>query len=187
MFHQDTTSPWIFHQMQSMRLPDFLPVHPGRTSPEPPPQNEDVQHFVELERLRRLRVEEELNSVCEALRVARAELREGEGASGGGACGGGAIGGGACGGASDYYGQAEAASCCGRGPGDHLDYEADETDPTATIIKLKNEIKKLQHLPRCLFVCLCRRRSGVCGPHGPTDLLSGVEQLKSLSSALDPT
>ncbi|CAF4925882.1 unnamed protein product [Pieris macdunnoughi] len=36
----------------SMRLPDFLPIHPGRTSPEPQPQNDQLQHIVELERTR---------------------------------------------------------------------------------------------------------------------------------------
>ncbi|XP_045495455.1 uncharacterized protein LOC123694163 [Colias croceus] len=68
---------------ESMRLPDFLPVHPGRTSPEPQAQNEQIQQLVELERTRselfmernrRLRAEEELNSGREALRLLRAEL-----------------------------------------------------------------------------------------------------------------
>lgn len=36
-----------------MCLPDFLPVHPGRTSPEPEHQDEQMQQIIaELERTR---------------------------------------------------------------------------------------------------------------------------------------
>ncbi|CAH2237545.1 jg9798 [Pararge aegeria aegeria] len=39
--------------VESMRLPDFLPVHPGRTSPEPEHQDEQLQQIIsELERTR---------------------------------------------------------------------------------------------------------------------------------------
>ncbi|CAH4032899.1 unnamed protein product [Pieris brassicae] len=187
---------------ESMRLPDFLPIHPGRTSPEPQPQNDQLQHIVELERTRselfmernrRLRAEDELNSGREALRLLRAELSsvraseaalrlqlsEARHAD------------------REYIGQIEAATH--RVEHNLMDTASRATEGESMITKLKNEIKRLkeelsssQEEARSLRnvqsnAAVDLRHATTVAETSLRELLSGLERLRSLSSTLDPT
>ncbi|XP_026733757.1 uncharacterized protein LOC113498055 isoform X1 [Trichoplusia ni] len=109
-----------------MCMPDFLPVHPGRTSPEPEHQDEQMQQIIaELERTRselftersrRSRVEEELSVAREAHTQLRAELARVRRAT-----------------REDSH-ASDAAT-------------PRSSDSEATIAKLKNQIKKLKRTP----------------------------------------
>ncbi|CAK1544871.1 unnamed protein product [Leptosia nina] len=187
---------------ESMRLPDFLPVHPGRTSPEPQPQEEQLQQLVELERTRselfmernrRLRAEEELNSGREEIRLLRAELsavraseaalrtqlsdvRQAD---------------------RDYVSTMES----GTQRTDHnlLDAACHASEADCTVSGLKNEIKRLkeelsasQEEVRSLRnvqvnAAVDLRHATTVAETSLRELLSGLERLRSLRSTLDPT
>ncbi|XP_022830452.1 uncharacterized protein LOC111359224 [Spodoptera litura] len=166
---------------ESMCLPDFLPVHPGRTSPEPEHQDEQMQQIMaELERTRselfaersrRCRVEEELALA----RAAAAQLRAD----------------------AHVLAQRRAHELDRAGPASEP--ASRTTDSEATIARLKNQIKKLKEElsareseARSLrgtqagAAAALRRATGLAET-SLRELLSGLEQLKTLSSSLDPT
>ncbi|CAH1638517.1 unnamed protein product [Spodoptera littoralis] len=164
-----------------MCLPDFLPVHPGRTSPEPEHQDEQMQQIMaELERTRselfaersrRCRVEEELALA----RAAAAQLRAD----------------------AHVLAQRRAHELDRAGPASEP--ASRTTDSEATIARLKNQIKKLKEElsaseseARSLrgtqagAAAALRRATGLAET-SLRELLSGLDQLKTLSSSLDPT
>ncbi|KPI97178.1 PREDICTED: uncharacterized protein LOC106121448 [Papilio xuthus] len=177
---------------ESKRLPDFLPVHPGRTSPEPEHQDEQLQQIMnELERTRselftersrRCRAEEEAA-------VARARQAESERAMREHVC---------------------APVVDTVFPGVLLDprlvpaapltpmAEARSADPEV-VSKLKNEIKKLKEQLRVsqeevrglrgaqVGAAADLRRASRLAETSLRELLAGLEQLNTLSSRLDPT
>ncbi|XP_052741793.1 uncharacterized protein LOC112047885 [Bicyclus anynana] len=186
---------------ESMRLPDFLPVHPGRTSPEPEHQDQQLQQIIaELERTRmelfsersrRSRAEDEASSLRETASLLRAEaaaaraseaalrarLHEARAAD------------------RDYVGHMEAAAhrdnCL-------VDNAARAPGAETAYTKLKNEIKKLkeelsaaQAEARALRsvqsdAATDLRHAASVAETSLRDLLSGLERLRSLSSALEP-
>ncbi|XP_034831385.1 uncharacterized protein [Maniola hyperantus] len=188
---------------ESMRLPDFLPVHPGRTSPEPEHQDEQLQQIMsELERTRselftersrRSRAEEEANSAREAASLLRAEaaaaraseaalrarLHDARLAD------------------REYAGQLEAATH--RVENNLQDTAARATEAETSVSKLRNEIKRLkeelaasQDEVRSLRnvqsnAATDLRHATTVAETSLRELLSGLERLRSLSSALDPT
>ncbi|XP_045767007.1 uncharacterized protein LOC123868506 [Maniola jurtina] len=188
---------------ESMRLPDFLPVHPGRTSPEPEHQDEQLQQIIsELERTRselfaersrRSRAEEEANSAREAASLLRAEaaaaraseaalrarLHDARLAD------------------REYAGQLEAATH--RVENNLQDTAARATEAETNVSKLRNEIKRLkeelaasQEEVRSLRnvqsnAATDLRHATTVAETSLRELLSGLERLRSLSSALDPT
>ncbi|XP_047534654.1 uncharacterized protein LOC125069265 [Vanessa atalanta] len=181
---------------ESMRLPDFLPVHPGRTSPEPEHQDEQLQQIIsELERTRaelfaersrRSRAEEDARAAREVatqLRAeaaaARARLGEARRAD------------------RDYAGQLDAVSQ--RAHSNLLDTAARASEAETTVSKLKNEIKRLKEElsasraeARGLRAAQCGvaadlRRASHRAETSLRELLSGLERLRTLSSTLDPT
>ncbi|XP_026733725.1 uncharacterized protein LOC113498036 isoform X3 [Trichoplusia ni] len=163
---------------ESMCMPDFLPVHPGRTSPEPEHQDEQMQQIIaELERTRselftersrRSRVEEELSVAREAHTQLRAELARVRRAT-----------------REDSH-ASDAAT-------------PRSSDSEATIAKLKNQIKKLkeelsssQEEARQLrgrqgAAAAGLRRASRVAETSLRELLAGLEQLKTLSTSLDGT
>ncbi|XP_039755835.1 uncharacterized protein LOC120630637 [Pararge aegeria] len=189
--------------VESMRLPDFLPVHPGRTSPEPEHQDEQLQQIIsELERTRselftersrRSRAEEEASSIREAASLLRAEaaaaraseaalrarLHEARLAD------------------REYAGQLEAATH--RVENNLMDTAARASEAETSVSKLKNEIKKLkeelaasQEEVRSLRnlqinAATDLRHATSVAETSLRELLSGLERLRSLSSTLDPT
>ncbi|CAH2039275.1 unnamed protein product, partial [Iphiclides podalirius] len=163
---------------ESKRLPDFLPVHPGRTSPEPEHQDEQLQQIInELERTRselftersrRCRAEEEASNVRARLAQTDRALRE--------------------------------HVCVPPPPPPAPSPETSPrtADPEA-VAKLKNEIKKLKEQLRAsqeevrslrdtqVGAASDLRRASRLAETSLRELLAGLEQLKSLSSTLDPT
>ncbi|CAG9561465.1 unnamed protein product [Danaus chrysippus] len=126
---------------ESMRLPDFLPVHPGRTSPEPEHQDEQLTQIIaELERTRselftersrRSHAEEDARESRAAVAALRAELNAARARL------------------SDvrhadrqYAGQLEAAAQ--RVENNLIDTAARATEAESVVTKLKNEIKRLK-------------------------------------------
>ncbi|KAJ2943564.1 hypothetical protein O0L34_g16673 [Tuta absoluta] len=188
---------------ESMRLPDFLPVHPGRTSPEPEHQDEQLQQIIsELERTRselfaersrRSRLEGELSTAREAESLLRAEVaaaRAGE--------------------ASararladvrhsdrEYAGQLDAAATTVETS--LHDAKSRATEAELTVAKLRREIKKLkedlaasQAQVRALRSAQSNaatdlRQATNVAETNLRDLLAGLERLRALSSSLDPT
>ncbi|XP_075978652.1 lethal (3) 04053 [Anticarsia gemmatalis] len=182
---------------ESMCLPDFLPVHPGRTSPEPEHQDEQLQQIMaELERTRselftersrRSRVEEELSSTraallslraardCDVAAAARARRRAD----------------------TEFVGALDAAAS--RAESSLADAATRATEAESTIAKLKNQIKKLreelsasQEEVRSLrsvqgSAAAGLRRATSVAETSLRELLAGLDQLKSLSTSLDQT
>ncbi|CAH0398904.1 unnamed protein product [Chilo suppressalis] len=153
---------------ESMRLPDFLPVHPGRTSPEPEHQDEQLQQIIaELERTR-----SELFS--ERSRRHRAEADAAA--------------------ARAQYARAREL----RPTPEHDDRERG-ADVESTISKLRKEIKRLkeelassQEQVRSLrsmqgLAASDLRQATTIAETSLRELLSGLEQLRNLSTTLDPT
>ncbi|XP_052758940.1 uncharacterized protein LOC113514723 [Galleria mellonella] len=169
---------------ESMRLPDFLPVHPGRTSPEPEHQDEQLQQIMaELERTRcelfaersrRSRAEEE----AATLRAEAAELRARLAAA--------------------RRPAPVTAPASSSAPPVH-DAEARATEGEPAVAKLKSQIKKLKEevgassrqeaalRARQASAALALRRATALADVSLRELLAGLEQLKTLSSTLDPT
>ncbi|XP_068618370.1 uncharacterized protein l(3)04053 [Battus philenor] len=168
---------------ESKRLPDFLPVHPGRTSPEPEHQDEQLQQIIsELERTRselfaersrRCRAEEEATT-------ARARLAERD--------------------------RAMREHTCAPATAPSLDVstvytilEQPRSSDPEVVAKLKNEIKKLKEQLRASQEEVRSLRAAQTGAAADLrhasrvaetslrELLAGLEQLRSLSSTLDPT
>ncbi|XP_060802479.1 uncharacterized protein LOC106133414 isoform X1 [Amyelois transitella] len=182
---------------ESMRLPDFLPVHPGRTSPEPEHQDEQMRQICEelertraelfSERSRRSRLERELIAARDDAAAARmqaetanraaAETRRSE--------------------ARSFAQQLDAAAS--RVESNLSDTANRATDAEATVVKLKNQIKKLKEelsssqeevralrsSQRCAAARL-RHAAGVADT-SLRDLLAGLEQLRGLSDSLEQT
>ncbi|CAG9088840.1 unnamed protein product [Plutella xylostella] len=159
---------------EAMRLPDFLPLHGGRSSPagraSPRDQHEQLLEELEqarselfIERGRRSRLEGEAAAAHDAAAALRAELRRQRGAEGG-----------------------------------HDAAQVGASEAESTISRLKNQIKKLkeelaasQAEARALRGGQARaardlRQASAVAETSLRELLSGLEQLKSLSSALDP-
>ncbi|CAH2090783.1 unnamed protein product [Euphydryas editha] len=169
---------------ESMRLPDFLPVHPGRTSPEPEHQDEQLQQIIsELERTRaelfaersrRSRAEEDARVARETAAQLRAE-------------------------AAAARARLNDARRADRMQGSQLDTEAGGSEADTTISNLKNEIQKLkeelsasQAEARSLRAAQAGaaadlRRASRVAETSLRELLSGLDRLRSLSSTLDPT
>ncbi|XP_059057995.1 uncharacterized protein LOC131851503 [Achroia grisella] len=170
---------------ESMRLPDFLPVHPGRTSPEPEHQDEQLQQIMaELERTRcelfaersrRSRVEQEAVTLRAEVNDLRERLASATRRS------------------VPSSGSASASSPLM--PEDEA--RALDTDPA--VAKLKSQIKKLKEeagassrqqaalRSRQASAALALRRATALADVSLRELLAGLEQLKTLSSTLDPT
>ncbi|KAJ0178092.1 hypothetical protein K1T71_005915 [Dendrolimus kikuchii] len=181
---------------ESMRLPDFLPVHPGRTSPEPEHQDEQLQQIMaeldrtrsELfnERSRRCRVEEELRSARASAAGLRAEAAAARAALGA-----------ARDRDRDYTGQLDAAASSVET--NLMDAAVRATEAEITVAKLKTQIKKLkeelsaaQEEARSLRAAAGAaaadlRHATHVADASLRELLSGLEQLRTLSSNLDPT
>lgn len=173
----------------SMCLPDFLPVHPGRTSPEPEHQDEQMQQIMaELERTRselfaersrRSRVEEELRSARTSLSTLRAQAQAAREAE------------------RQFVGAVGAATS--RAEDTLADTATRATEAESTIAQLKKEIKRLkeelavsQEEVRSLrnvqgSAAAGLRRATSVAETSLRDLLAGLDQLKTLSSSLDPT
>ncbi|KAL0822236.1 hypothetical protein ABMA28_004363 [Loxostege sticticalis] len=195
---------------ESMRLPDFLPVHPGRTSPEPEHQDEQLQQIIsELERTRselfaersrRVRAESEAagarRDALAARAAADAARAEADAAR------------------ADAEAARAARHAARRAERDHvaqldgaaqsletdIDLAASRvTDAESTIAKLQNQIKKLKEelaasqeaarllRARCAGAGSDLRRATGRAETSLRDLLAGLEQLKSLSTTLHPT
>ncbi|XP_049874240.1 uncharacterized protein LOC126372486 [Pectinophora gossypiella] len=166
---------------EAMRLPDFLPVHPGRTSPEPDHPDQQLHLIMaELERTRselfsersrRSRLEDEVST----LRSAESSLRAAAAA------------------------RLEAGRRRPRRDDDAAPDSATATDTDSTVAKLKKEIKKLkeelaasQAEVRSLRglqtnAATDLRHATSVAETSLRDLLAGLERLRSLSSTLDPT
>ncbi|XP_041987120.1 uncharacterized protein LOC121738915 [Aricia agestis] len=144
---------------ESRRLPDLMPVHPGRTSPEPEHQDEQLQQIIsELERARsdlfaersrRSRAEDEAQRAREELAAVRAEL-----------------------------------AAVRLRPETH---QAGGEDGT-----LRAEVRRLQeqlNASRAVRTDAAAqlRRAAEVAELQLRDLLAGLDQLKSLSSSLEPT
>ncbi|CAG9794051.1 unnamed protein product [Diatraea saccharalis] len=152
---------------ESMRLPDFLPVHPGRTSPEPEHQDEQLQQIIsELERTRA-----ELFS--ERSRRHRAEAE----AAG-----------------------ARALLRASSPPIQHADGPSNRAaDSDSTVSRLRKEIKRLKEelsasqeevrllRGRQVLAASDLRNASAVAETSLRELLAGLEQLRNLSSTLDPT
>ncbi|CAB3221531.1 unnamed protein product [Arctia plantaginis] len=174
---------------ESMCLPDFLPVHPGRTSPEPEHQDEQMQQIMaELERTRselfaerslRSRVEEELSMARSALSALRAETSRRARRR------------------DEFVGAVDVASA--RSEANLAEAQTRATEAEATIAKLKIQIKQLKEQLSASEAAAAALRgaqgSAAAGLRRATDvaeaslreLLAGLEQLKVLSTTLDPT
>ncbi|KAM3955862.1 uncharacterized protein ACR2FA_010203 [Aphomia sociella] len=177
---------------ESKRLPDFLPVHPGRTSPEPEHQDEQLQQIIaelgrirsELftERSRRSRAEQEAAALREeaaAARAAEAALRAQRAAE-------------------RRYG-VELDAAAARAEHNLLDAATRATDAESTVAKLKSQVKKLKEeagassreaealRARQGAAAAALRRATTLADASLRELLAGLEQLKVLSSTLDPT
>ncbi|PZC78745.1 hypothetical protein B5X24_HaOG217203 [Helicoverpa armigera] len=181
---------------ESMCLPDFLPVHPGRTSPEPEHQDEQMQQILaELERTRcelftersrRSRLEEELTSSRAAAAALRADLSAARAAVSS-----------ARRSDREFAGQMDVAA--DRVENSLADAKTRAAEAESTIARLKNQIKKLkeelsasQEQVRSLrgvqgAAAAGLRRATVVAESSLRELLSGLEQLKTLSTNLDPT
>ncbi|GBP08742.1 hypothetical protein EVAR_7324_1 [Eumeta japonica] len=197
---------------ESMRLPDFLPVHPGRTSPEPEHADEQLQSLLnELERARselftersrRTRLESELESAraeTEALRVDISAIRSSEAALRARL--------------NDFrpegspHVDGSQAVCGSQASSSRVHSELSNfeenacraTEADLTISRLKTQIKNLKEelaMSRAEAHSLrdtqrsaahaLRHATDIAGV-SLRDLLAGLEQLKSISSSLDPT
>ncbi|XP_063623689.1 uncharacterized protein LOC134795687 isoform X2 [Cydia splendana] len=153
---------------ESMRLPDFLPVHPGRTSPEPEPDLQPLLQELErtrtelnVERRQRVRLEEEL-------RAARAEAQ-----------------------------QARRRAGDARAMGDDAYRESPESESLVNQLKiqirrLKEELAAAQASVRALRggqagAAAELRAAADVAEASLRDLLAGLDQVRSLSHTLDPT
>ncbi|XP_028029166.1 uncharacterized protein LOC114242269 [Bombyx mandarina] len=173
---------------ESMRLPDFLPVHPGRTSPEPEHQDEQLQQIMsELERTRselftersrRCRLEEEISRLRASESDLRARLRD-------------------CTQDRQYKGQLDAAVSTVEN--NFMDAAVRATEAESTIERLKKQIKKLKEELAASEAEVAGLRAGQRGAAAQLrratrladtslrELLAGLGQLNTLSSTLDPT
>ncbi|XP_072947732.1 uncharacterized protein l(3)04053 [Epargyreus clarus] len=182
---------------EAMRLPDFLPVHPGRTSPEPEHQDEQLQQIIaELERTRselftersrRSRAEDEAQTAREAASLLRAEAAAARAAE-----------------AALRARRADRdladASDGVRGPSETIGYcSARSGDNDATVTRLRNEIRRLKEelsaaqgearalRSRQAAAARDLRGASAVAETSLRELLSGLERLRNLSSTLDPT
>ncbi|XP_063828342.1 dentin sialophosphoprotein-like [Ostrinia nubilalis] len=181
---------------ESMRLPDFLPVHPGRTSPEPAHHEAQLQQLQSdvqrlrselfAERTRRARAESEAATALDAigslrleLDSTRAALREAR--------------------RSDrmYAAQLDAAAQSLETGVDGAANRVSEAELTiqrlrSQIRKLKEELAHSQREERAARALQARvgtdlRRATTVADTSLRELLAGLEQLKNLSTTLHPT
>ncbi|XP_047993504.1 ensconsin-like [Leguminivora glycinivorella] len=160
---------------ESMRLPDFLPVHPGRTSPEPEPDLQPLLQELErtrselnLERRQRLRLEEELRTLQQQHAQAQAQALQ----------------------------QQRRRAADARAMGDDAYRESPESESSVNqlriqIRRLKEELAAAQAEVRALrggqtSAAADLRSAADVAEASLRDLLAGLEQLRSLSRALEP-
>ncbi|XP_063382138.1 uncharacterized protein LOC134668628 [Cydia fagiglandana] len=152
---------------ESMRLPDFLPVHPGRTSPEPEPDLQPLLQELErtrtelnVERRQRARLEEELRGARAEAQRARRRAQDAQ-----------AMG-------DDYRESPESESLVNQ--------------LRIQIRRLKEEVAAAQAEVRSLRsgragAAAELRAAADVAEASLRDLLAGLDQVRSLSRTLDPT
>ncbi|XP_053606836.1 uncharacterized protein LOC128673187 [Plodia interpunctella] len=183
---------------ESMRLPDFLPVHPGRTSPEPEHQDEQMRQICEelertrselfSERSRRSRLERELAAArAQAENAGRVAAQQAAEARRSDAR------------AREQMFTQQLDAAASRLESNLSDTATRATDAEATVAKLKNQIKKLKEelsgaqrdgrelRARARGAALGLRRAAARAECSLRDLISGLEQLRTLSNSLDQT